>query len=208
METYISDLVPDGAESGVGLALRDENGRYLFFLAGTKFQCPPGELFYAGIGGHREAGESWEECAHREAIEELGVDVELLSSDDTWRVSPDGRAESIIVSDESRPMALYQMVHPDGTPRAGSIYHIVIYRSALLEPPGKLPIDEVRGIIALNREQVVRGPQRKPSIAELIGEGAEVVTLAQPVDLNTLVYPIGTAAALAAVLHRITTADS
>ncbi len=208
MKIHIGDIVPDRAESGVGLALRDESGRYLFFLAGTKFRCPPGELFYAGIGGHREEGESWTECAHREAVEELGVDVELLSSANTLRVSSDGRAESIIVFDEPRPMALYEMTHPDGTPRAGGIYYIVIYRSALLEAPGDLPIDEVRGIIALSREQVVRGPQRKPSIADLVGEGAEIVALAQPLDLSALVYPVGTAAALAAVLRRTATADS
>ena len=74
----IADLIPEGAESGVGLALRDRQGRYLFFLAGTKFDCPPGELFYAGIGGHKEEGETWVECAHREAVEEIGVAVELL----------------------------------------------------------------------------------------------------------------------------------
>ncbi len=204
MPPSINDLIPEGAETGVGLALRDSDGRYLFFLAGTKFDCPPGELFYAGIGGHREEGESWVECAHREAIEEIGVDVELQSSHSTWRISSDGDAESISVSDEPRPIALYRMIHPEGSPRAGDTYHIVIYVAALLEPPGELPIDEVRGIIALTREQVIEGPQRKPSIAELSREGAEVVGLAEPVDVNTYVYPIGTAAALAAVLRQAT----
>ena len=32
MSTYIDDLVPEGAESGVGLALQDALGKYLFFL--------------------------------------------------------------------------------------------------------------------------------------------------------------------------------
>ena len=204
MSTYIDDLVPKGAESGVGLALQDSRGRYLFFLAGTKFDCPPGELFYAGIGGHREEGESWVECAHREAIEEMGVDVELVPSHDTWIVSSDGEAERIVVSDELRPMALYRMIHPEDAPRAGETYHIVIYRAALLEPPSDVPIDEVRGIIALSPEQVIQAPQRKPSIAELISEGAEIVSLAKLVDLNTLIYPIGTASALATVLRQAT----
>ena len=202
MSTYIDDLVPEGAESGVGLALQDSLGRYLFFLAGTKFDCPPGELFYAGIGGHREQCESWVECAHREAIEEMGVDVELLPSDDTWIVSSEGESERIVVSDGPCPMALYRMIHPESAPRAGETYHIVIYRAALLEPPSNMPIDEVRGIISLSPEQVIEGPQRKPSIAKLISEGAEIVSLAKPVDMNTRVYPIGTASALAAVLRQ------
>lgn len=204
MSTYIDDLVPEGAETGVGLALRDQQGRYLFFLAGTKFDCPQGELFYAGIGGHREEGESWTECAHREAMEEIGVDVELLPSEDTWVVSSEGEAQRIILADEPRPMALYRMVHPQGAPRAGETYHIVIYRAVPIEPPAELPIEEVRGIIALSPEQVEIGLQRKPTIAELVREGAEIVSLAEPVDTNIRIYPIGTAAALAVILRQAT----
>ena len=204
MLTSIADLIPEGAEIGVGLALQDRQGRYLFFLAGTKFDCPPGELFYAGVGGHLEKGESWVECAHREAIEEIGVDVELIPSHDTWVVSSDGEAERIDVSNEPRPMALYRMIHPVGAPLAGDTYHIVIYKAVLHEPPYDLPIDEVRGVIALNPEQVIQSPQRKPSIAKLTSEGAEIVSLAKPVDFDTRIYPIGTASALAAILRQVT----
>ena len=204
MAAYINDLIPQNAETGVGLALRDDHGRYLFFLAGTKFACPPGELFYAGIGGHRERGETWVQCAHREATEELGANIELLPSSDTWLVSSDDEPRRIAISDDPRPMALYEMVHPEGAPRAGRIYHIVIYEAALLQPHGQLPIDEVRAVIALTREQVIQGPRRKPSLAKLIQEGAEIATLAEPIDLNTRIYPIGTAAALAAIFRQLT----
>ena len=204
MSSSVNNLIPQNAETGVGLALRDEHGRYLFFLSGTKFTCPPGELFYAGIGGHREPGESWVQCSHREAIEELGADVELLPSSDTWLVPSTGEPQRIEVSDDPRPMALYEMVHPEGVPRAGRAYHIVIYAAELLQPPGQLPIDEVRAIIALTRDQVIQGPRRKPSLAKLIQEGSEIVTFAEPIDMNTLIYPIGTAAALAAVFRQLT----
>ena len=179
MSVCIDDLIPEGAETGVGLVLRDWAGRYLFFIAGTQFTCPPGELFYAGIGGHREEGESWVECAHREAMEELGVDVELIASDVTWIVSSSGDARQLDVSDQPRPVAIYEMLNREGSPRAGCIYHIVIYESKLLEPPGQLPLDEVRAVIALTREQVVRATLRKRSIVELIEEGAEIVASAE-----------------------------
>ena len=204
MPTCIDDLISKETETGVGLALRDCSGRYLFFLAGTKFRLPPGELFYAGIGGHREEGESCVECAHREAIEELGVDVELVDADITWAVSSSGDVQRLDVSDQLRPIAMYDMVHGEESSRAGCIYHIVIYDAKLIEPPGELPSDEVRCIIALTPEQVSNALKRKRSITELINEGAEVVACAQPIDLNTFIYPIGTAAALAVLAPFIT----
>jgi ADP-ribose pyrophosphatase YjhB (NUDIX family) len=72
----ISDFCLQGAEAGVGLALQDDEDFYLLILAGTRHYCPPGERFYAGIGGHLKAGEDWLACAHREALEEVGTDVD------------------------------------------------------------------------------------------------------------------------------------
>jgi len=58
---------------GVGVVLmRDEK----VFLA--KRQGSHGEDTWASAGGHLEMGESLEECARREAMEELGVSVGSL----------------------------------------------------------------------------------------------------------------------------------
>jgi 8-oxo-dGTP pyrophosphatase MutT (NUDIX family) len=197
----IADFVPHGAEAGVGLALKDDGGRYLFFLAGTRHYCPPGELFYAGIGGHREAGEDWLACARREANEEVGTDIEILSAPSTWYVSHDGSVQQLDVVDRPRPFAFYEMIHPSGTPRAGELYRIVIYRARLCGPPQDLPPDEVLGVIALTAEQVVRGPERKPTLGELIAEGARIVAGGETVDRQVRLYPLGTAMALAHVLR-------
>jgi 8-oxo-dGTP pyrophosphatase MutT (NUDIX family) len=199
----VDGFCPRGAESGVGLALREAEGRYLFFLAGKGLYCPPGELFYAGIGGHREPGEDWLTCAHREALEETRSDVDILSASDTWYITQGGPVRRVTLSDLPRPLALYEMIHPPGTPRAGKMYRIVIYQARLHDAPRNLPPDEVLAIIALTHQQVVRGLDRKPTLAELLDEGARIVTCAQPLDQQTRLYPLGTARALACVLQQM-----
>ena len=199
----IADFAPDGVEAGVGLALQDDTGRYIFFLAGTRYLCPPGELFYAGIGGHREADEDWLMCAHREAKEEIGTDVDILPASATWYIPQRGPVQRIKVSDKPRPFAFYEMIHRPGTPRAGGLYCIVIYKAHLHNTPEDLPPDELQGVIALIKEQVVQGLERKPTLTELLNEGALLLAEVERVDRQTRLYPVGTAAALAHVLSHI-----
>ena len=196
----IADFCPQGAEAGVGLALQDDKGRYLFSLAGTRHGCPPGERFYAGIGGHLERGEDWLACAEREAMEEVGVEIDILSAPVTWYVPQDGSARQVGVEDRPRPLALYEMMHPPGTSRAGKIYRIVVYQARLCSLPSNLLADEVSAIIALTREQTIRGLVRKPTLTELLDEGAQIIASVEPVAGQTRLYPLGTARALAYVL--------
>ena len=199
----LSDFCPQGAEAGVGLALHHDQGHYLFFLAGSRHDCPPGELFYAGIGGHLEPGEDWLECAHREALEEIGTDVEILPARETWYIPQGGPARRVEVSDRPRPLALYEMIHPPGTPRAGRLYRIVVYEARLGSLPRDLLEDEVLAVIALSQEQVIRGLERKPTLAELLDEGAQIVSSVGPLDGQIRLYPLGTARALAHVLRHL-----
>jgi len=198
----ISDFCPQGAEAGVGLAIQDEDGRYLFFVAGARHHCPPGERFYAGIGGHREPGEDWLACAHREALEEIGTDVKILSAPETWYIPQGGSARQVEVSDRPCPLALYEMIHPPDTPRVGEVYRIIVYQARLCSPPRNLAEDEVLAIIALTQVQVIQGLERKPTLAQLLDGGAWIVTSAEPINRHTRLYPLGTARALARVLRQ------
>jgi 8-oxo-dGTP pyrophosphatase MutT (NUDIX family) len=198
----IAEFIPKDAEAGVGLAIQDDEGRYLFVLAGLRHRCPPGQLFYAGIGGHREKGESWLACAYREAAEELGTDIEILPAEATWHVSRDGTTRSLLLTDEPPPFALYEMVHPPGSEREGQIYHLVIYMARLRGVPESLPEDETQGIIALEIKQVIQGAEHKPRLADLVEEGASFIPAGNAIDERVRVYPIGTALALAHILGQ------
>lgn len=199
----IAEFCPEGAETGTGLALQHDEGRYLFIVAGTRHDCPPGERFYAGIGGHREPGEDWLACAHREAREEVGMDVDILPAPRTWNLPSHGPARQVDVADRPRPLAIYEMVHPPYTPWAGQVYCIVVYLARLRGLPTSLQEEEVLAVIALTREQVVLGPERKPTLAALLDEGARIVASARPLDTQTCLLPLGTACALAHVLREV-----
>jgi 8-oxo-dGTP pyrophosphatase MutT (NUDIX family) len=199
----IADFAPDNAETGVGLALQDGSGRYLFMLAGARHRCPPEELFYAGIGGHREEGEDWLTCARREAHEEISADIEILPASVTWYIPHGASAQQLEVLDQPRPLAFYEMIHPPGTPREGELYRIVIYKARLCGLPTNLLPDEVGGVIALTAEQVRQGPNHTPTLFELIDGGAEIVVSCEAVNPQVRLYPLGTAMALAQVLRHI-----
>jgi ribosomal protein S18 acetylase RimI-like enzyme/8-oxo-dGTP pyrophosphatase MutT (NUDIX family) len=200
----IADFAPPEVEAGTGLALQDESGRYIFFLAGTRHNCPDGELFYAGIGGHREPGEDWLACVQREAREEIAAQVEIVPAEITWLLAAGQPAQALFLADRPRPLALYEMIHPPGTPHSGQLYRLIIFQARLVDQPQCPVPDEVQAVLALTPAQVKQGIERRPTLAELLVEGAEVLAVACPMDPQVKLYPLGTAEALARILAETT----
>jgi len=198
----IADFMRGSIESGVSLALQNENGLFLSFLAGTRHMpfCPTGEIFYGGIGGHLKEGEDWLTCAHREAKEETGTDIDILSSSVTWHVSRNFSIKQVELSNRPRPYALYKHIHLPGVPRAGKLYHIVIYKARLRGIPRDLPQDELQGIIGLTAEQLKRSLSYKPTLAELLDDGALLIG-GEHLDQDLRLYPLGTPKVLAHIFR-------
>lgn len=63
----------------VHILLENESGELLICKRSSSKRTYPG-LFTSSAGGHVEAGEAYEEAAHRELTEELGIDVKLTDA--------------------------------------------------------------------------------------------------------------------------------
>ena len=159
-------------------------------------------MFYAGIGGHLEKNESLTECAQREANEEIGVGVTLFSSPKTYYLPNKDNMKEIKVKNFPRPLALYEMIYPRGIQNEGASYYIIIYRAELKEEPKYFKKDEVNNLIGLTEKQLIKSISRKTSIGRLIEEGALIIGNIDKNKMNKVVYPIGTAKAIAEILYK------
>ena len=64
-----------------------------------------------------------------------------------------------------------------------------------------LAVEEVSAVIALTPDQVVNGPSHRPTMRELMRDGAEVLASGQILYDDVRLYPIGSAVAPANVLR-------
>lgn len=191
----ILDHIPAYAEIGVGLALRLRTEEYMFFLPGNRHANHPfaGETFYAGVGGHLEPGETLLECGKREALEEIGLEVSYESSTATFYIDRQKNVRPIVAEGDVRPLAIFEMIHPKGTPRQGEIYHIIIFKAFVDIEPNYFQETEVSGVILMSKEQVMKG-NRRATVRDYIQEGARI--LGDHLNMDTILFPIGTAEAL------------
>ncbi|HAL61255.1 MAG TPA: hypothetical protein DCP08_02485 [Chloroflexi bacterium] len=195
----LGDLIPARETTGSSLILQ-EKGNYLFAL--ERGARGASTVYCYGLGGHKREGETWIECAEREAQEELGTRIELLSSKVTYYMNRHGELEKIGVDEEVIPLLLFEMVFPaeaSWNPRnEGWIYYIVAYRARLCQAPAPLDIE---GLISLSEAQIRQTAEGEVTLGNLLDDGARLWEK-EPIAREAKLTPVGTAWALSRLLAQ------
>ena len=137
--------LPDAGQQPIcsGVLITDKND--LLFALATR-DCWKREyngsilIPVTGIGGGQLPGERMQECARREAREEISCDVDLIDSRVTYMEDESGKIEIISCEDIPAPL-LYQIQRrPDSRPYAtglpaGDQLHIGIFRAVPRSQP-------------------------------------------------------------------------
>jgi 8-oxo-dGTP pyrophosphatase MutT (NUDIX family) len=156
--------------AGVVLLL---DGRVVLTL--NRDHAPDGALRVGGVGGGQEPGETIWECAEREALEEVGCEVKLISSPRTYlRELPSGATRPARCRDDVAPLLFEWRDRADpapyapGLPAGTRIYGAIFLGRA--SSPDLLPAD-VEGLLVIPLE-LWGLVDREVTIREAVDAGA------------------------------------
>jgi 8-oxo-dGTP pyrophosphatase MutT (NUDIX family) len=139
--------------------------------------APAGALRVGGVGGGQEPGETIWECAEREAQEEIGCEVRLVSSPRTFlRELPEGAPRPARCRDEIAPVLFEWAERADpapyapGLPAGNRLYGAIFLARASQKPR---PAD-VEGLLVM---QVKKWPlvDQQVTVREVVDAGAVLV---------------------------------
>ena len=150
---------------------------------------PAPALRAGGVGGGQEVGETIWDTAAREALEEVGVPVELVPAPATWLVEEGGDPRPIACGPGIPPLlverwerALPDVPFEDGLP-TGPYDHVVTF---LANPTGPLEPGDVRALLLLPVAELA-ALERTPTVAEVQRAGGEIIAADEP-DPETRVW--------------------
>lgn len=184
----LADLLPEDTFVGTSLILREpvplhRGGRLLY---GVRPARPEGSrliLELTGIGGAMEAEDSSLTAgALREAREEMGCGVQLLSCEETIVVRGPNRVERVALHGEERPAALVFRHHRTPPHHPWHRNHqgeacVVVFLAELSGEPH--PAMELAALLWLKPEQVGEVAGRDIAMRALMDGGAELVERAE-----------------------------
>ena len=181
------DLLGASTRFGNGVIIH-YRGRLLFAVGKEAFwKTEDGALTitYTGVGGKLEQGEGFVESTHREAVEELGTEVCLLSAKTTLVYDFDAHTKYFVaLHDPVNPAIVYTK-----TLNERDTLGVCTYLATLNGEPK--PSREVPALLLLSEEQL----SEDITLTKLLENGALIIEQ-RPIPRNAVMKPFGTATIL------------
>jgi len=191
----LNEYIPIDSEKGTGLILKHRD-LYLFHVSGRKHLTEPGERFFAGVGGHCEDGESFIEAVQREAIEEIGRNIKIVHSAETYFVDSEGEIIDILKLPLLAPKMIYKMIDYHRERPKDKTYFIACFEAEIADDcPFDLDPEEASALIAIPAELLIQSLEWKIGAKEIVDSGG--IIMVGCLENDTLLFPLGTAVALA-----------
>ena len=139
------------------------NGQWLFAVGPT----PQGDkLAVVRIGGHREGTETSLACAVREAREETGLVIDVMTGQKTYTIAPDQTLKPAAWSTDTKRPPVFFHEAEDGT-------RSVMYLANAVGKP--VPSGEVKGLLLLRAKEILRITSEDVTLAEFRAAGGQAV---------------------------------
>jgi hypothetical protein len=152
-------------------------------------------LPFGGIGGKLEKNELPSHSLHREAKEEVGSDVEIISSNGKAILISNEKIEKISLStklgQEPLPCIIYKS--PKTEPGRKPFTNVLIYGGIFLSNQ-IFPLDDP-AILEIEPELLIEIAERPTSLKEFCQKGGRMISRIE-IPSNGILKPIGTAKAL------------
>lgn len=157
-----------------------------------------------GIGGSLEGGETAIECLHREAREEIGVSIEIESSETTYLVYERSLKEALVLKRRGSPLPLLftisqNLYRQDELPGA-EVLAIATYSARLL---GRPRLCDLFGLLSVPSEglEALLGSTEVPLVQARRIPGLRLSTQSDLPE-DTVLEPVWTARSLQILLRR------
>lgn len=181
----IEDLIMKDSRQGTGLIIK-YSGKYIFAVGKESFWQRNNKgltITYTAVGGSVEPEEDFLKCAYREAEEELGTPVEIISSNESIFYDFETRRKKKVVLEESTaPWIIYNMSS------GNQGLSVCVYIAKLKTAPK--PLAEIPALILLTSKQVISNELKPLSV--LLEEGAEIIEQ-RKIPRDALMMPFGSA---------------
>lgn len=193
----LSDFITPKTAAGTALFLQWD-GYHVFSIPQREILRSPERVRFCGVGGKRNAEESFMDCALRESTEEIGAVVSRLeSADQTYFFGADGTIQPLdLTGDSIRPRLILEKRKHSGY---GSManqtapYYLVAFDANLSGKP--IPGNEIAGLLYLKDAHLLMIRQLPQlTMAEILAHGARIEYQShRSIDCSTVLIPHGTA---------------